>query len=318
MEKAWNAKKAFSRLGFGALAILVITTALQGIFAAIVIGVFGKNHIPEMAKWVITFVPMYLVAVPIGLSIMKKVPEKERNQGRLTVGEFFIYFCIGYFWLTIGNFLGINLLKVLQSILGHTISNPIESFLDGKSVWLSLVFVSIFAPMVEEFIFRKVLIDRMRVYGDTAAIVVSALMFGLFHGNFSQFFYAFFLGILFGYIYTITGKLRYSVMMHMIVNFLGGVVGSLFLKYVNRDVLTDLSLGKIANITPGQILPLILYGLYTVIIFIIIIVGLILSIVKAKTVVLERGESPRGAIANPGMICFIIASGIMIIISFTN
>ena len=185
-------------------------------------------------------------------------------------------------------------------------------------MWLSLVFVSIFAPMVEEFIFRKVLIDRMRVYGDTAAIVVSALMFGLFHGNFSQFFYAFFLGILFGYIYTITGKLRYSVMMHMIVNFLGGVVGSLFLKYVNRDVLTDLSLGKIANITPGQILPLILYGLYTVIIFIIIIVGLILSIVKAKTVVLERGESPRGSIANPGMICFIIASGIMIIISFTN
>ena len=88
--------------------------------------------------------------------------------------------------------LGINLLKVLQSILGHTISNPIESFLDGKSVWLSLVFVSIFAPMVEEFIFRKVLIDRMRVYGDTAAIVVSALMFGLFHGNFFTIFFMLF------------------------------------------------------------------------------------------------------------------------------
>ena len=42
--------------------------------------------------------------------------------------------------------------------------------------------------------------------------------------NLFQFFYAFLLGLMFGYVYTRTSKLRYSTAMHMIINFNGGVL----------------------------------------------------------------------------------------------
>ena len=70
--------------------------------------------------------------------------------------------------------------------------------------------------------FRKQLIDHTRKYGEKTAILLSGLAFGLFHMNLFQFFYAFLLGVMFGYIYMRTSKLRYSTAMHMIINFNGG------------------------------------------------------------------------------------------------
>ena len=65
----------------------------------------------------------------------------------------------------------------------------------------------------------------MRPYGEKLAVVTSAVIFGLFHGNLSQMFYAFTIGLVFGTVYLLSGKLRYTVVMHMLVNFLGSVVG---------------------------------------------------------------------------------------------
>ena len=61
------------------------------------------------------------------------------------------------------------------------------------------------------------------------AITVSAISFGLFHGNLTQFFYATLLGLIFGYVYTKTGKVIYSMALHMLVNFFGGFVARIFL-----------------------------------------------------------------------------------------
>lgn len=49
-------------------------------------------------------------------------------------------------------------------------------------------------------------------------------MFGMAHGNFSQFFYAFGIGILWAYVYAKTGKVRYTIGFHMLFNLLGGVI----------------------------------------------------------------------------------------------
>ena len=38
--------------------------------------------------------------------------------------------------------------------------------------------------------------DRLLGYGQKTAIIISGIMFGMAHGNFSQFFYAFGIGIL--------------------------------------------------------------------------------------------------------------------------
>ena len=57
--------------------------------------------------------------------------------------------------------------------------------------------------------------------------MLSAVCFGLLHQNFFQFFYALGLGLLMGYLYVRTGKLRYTILLHAIINFMGGVIAPL-------------------------------------------------------------------------------------------
>lgn len=88
---------------------------------------------------------------------------------------------------------------------------------------LNIAMVVFAAPIVEELLYRKMLIDRIAAYGDGVSVVVSGLLFGLAHGNFSQFFYAFGLGALFAYVYIKTGHIGYTIGFHMFFNLIGGV-----------------------------------------------------------------------------------------------
>ena len=58
-------------------------------------------------------------------------------------------------------------------------------------------FICIVAPVAEEYIFRSLILKPLRAYGDLTAVLVSGIVFGLYHGNFDQFAYAALLGIFF-------------------------------------------------------------------------------------------------------------------------
>ena len=53
---------------------------------------------------------------------------------------------------------------------------------------------------------------------DKVAIITTAILFGLFHANFSQFFYAVALGMIFAYVTLKTGTIKYSIILHIVVN----------------------------------------------------------------------------------------------------
>ena len=55
--------------------------------------------------------------------------------------------------------------------------------------------------------------------------------------NVFQFFYAFGLGLMFGYVYTRTSRLRYSVAMHMLINLNGSVLAPLVIQQIDPRIL---------------------------------------------------------------------------------
>jgi len=165
-------------------------------------------------------------------------------------------------------------------------------------------------------LFRKLLIDRIYKYGEGIAVVTSGLMFGLFHGNFSQFFYAFGIGMIFAYIYCKTGKLRYSIGLHMIINTIGSVAAPLLLKNANMDVLNKLGTtafnNKENNAALHQALPgLIALLIYVLVVFLVFLAGIVLLIIFRKriafakgTVTLPKGKRASTMWLNVGMILF--------------
>ena len=88
----------------------------------------------------------------------------------------------------------------------------------------TVVYVVLVAPLLEELIFRRLLLDRLLVLGDWSAVALSALLFGLFHTNLYQFFYATLVGLVLGYLRIMSGSVLWSVALHMFINFFGSVL----------------------------------------------------------------------------------------------
>ena len=82
----------------------------------------------------------------------------------------------------------------------------------------------ILGPLCEEVLFRGLLAGRLARYGQKPAAFVSALLFGLYHANLSQFCYAFLLGLLLAYAYFYTGTLKMPVLLHILINLYGSFV----------------------------------------------------------------------------------------------
>lgn len=309
-----EARTAFSRLGIAVFVMLVVTYGVQ-ILAGIALGRAGIRNV--IVLLLLSYVPMYCVAFPAGYLIMRSVPKYPLELLDLGAGRFFRLLVICFFLMYGGNLFGNLVNAVISDLFGISITDPVESLVTGGIPMPALfVLTVILAPFFEELFFRKLLIDRMNVYGQGTAIIATAVMFGLFHGNLSQFFYAMALGLVFGYIYVKTGKLRYSVFMHMIINFWGGIVsGSL----VTNESISALINGGFdpedAAEVFGMITPAVaLFFLYTIVTLALAVAGLVLFFRHSRSISLEtaemqipKGHAFRTVWLNAGMILFTIA-----------
>lgn len=89
---------------------------------------------------------------------------------------------------------------------------------------VTLIFTAFVAPIFEEMIYRHLLLRSLKPIGDTPAIIISALVFGLAHGNFDQFAYAFLSGIIFGLMAVRYDTIIPGMVLHLINNFFVTVI----------------------------------------------------------------------------------------------
>lgn len=259
----------FSRMALGIALMLLCGSAAQILIAALVRGFAPWLLENDWMFWLIMQGPLYLVGVPVCLLVMPKKPETVPALEKMTAGRFIPLIFIAWVMMYAGNLVGNVFNMLFTAVVGVEVTNPVETIVSLTSMAPMAMLVVVIGPIVEEFIFRKVLIDRMRPYGEKTAVLVSALIFGLFHGNLSQFFYAACLGTLFGYVYLRTGKMRWSLILHMFINFMGSVVGVFVLNQAagmeeKLELLTEmLSSGSTSGVMEllGGFLVIALYGI---------------------------------------------------------
>ena len=220
---------------------------------SIIVVHFMPEDPSETVNYLSHYIPMYLMAFPLYLLISRPLetapPEKQKMSLFQLIKAFFVCEFIGI----AGNLMGMIVNVILSFIVGtNTSSNFIVGGVFGDTPLLFIFLAVVCAPFVEEFLFRKILIDRIRKYGNTTAILISGIMFGLFHGNFTQAFYAAMLGMLFAFIYIRTGKIQYTIALHMSVNFWGTAMPYLTLK--DHDI--DELITAISSLNPDRILEM--------------------------------------------------------------
>lgn len=314
-----QARRDFSRIGASLCLMVVIWYALATVLeGALYAAVGGKGEAPNWVTYVGSGVPLYLIAMPIAVILMGKSTVIETRKFDMKPGLFFklLLMCLPMMWVG----------SVFGSMLSMALSNGeatdrVADLAMQTNIW-NVVFLVIVGPIFEEWLFRKQLIDRTRKYGEKTAILLSGLAFGLFHMNLFQFFYAFLLGLMFGYVYTRTSKLRYSTAMHMIINFNGGVLAPWVLARVDLDQLEKVSEaaenGNAAAMeqwasqnVEGLAIMLVYFVLYGAV----ILAGFVLLIRNFKRFEfytapeeLPRGTRAKTVCGNVGMIMFIMVT----------
>ena len=314
-----QARRDFSRIGASLCLMVVVWYALATVLeGALYAAVGGKGETPNWVTYVGSGVPLYLIAMPIAVMLMGKSTVIETRKFDMKPGLFFklLLMCLPMMWA--GSVFGSMLSMVLSN--GEA-TDRVADLAMQTNIW-NVVFLVIVGPIFEEWLFRKQLIDHTRKYGEKTAILLSGLAFGLFHMNLFQFFYAFLLGLMFGYVYTRTSKLRYSTAMHMIINFNGGVLAPWVLTRVDLDQLEKVSeaaengnAAAMEQWASQNVEGLAIMLVYVVLYGAVILAGFVLLIRNFKKFEfytapeeLPRGTRAKTVCGNVGMIMFIMVT----------
>ena len=296
-------RRFFSKIGFNYFALGIIVLVLN-LFIGLFISIINPNLLSNQTM--MTFfsaIWTYLLPLPIFIYIMRKTEAKTLEKHKMTVKTFVICISITMFLMWIGIIMGVIITSGIGALIQHEVANPINDVINNSGLVANLIIITTIAPIFEELIFRKLLIDRTIKYGGTISVLLTGLLFAFFHGNLNQFFYAFLLGGFFAIIYIKTGQIKYTIGLHMIINFIGSVV-SLFVS----QPLMDLANGSV--ISPTSTFGVILYILITLGLT---VMGLIYSIKyfdksrfdgSEKEIILKNPVST--ILLNPGIICFIL------------
>lgn len=167
----------------------------------------------------------YLLAIAMGLVMLLlwKKPSYFRQiifvQGKKMTGRDFllitVIFLVGQqlfqWWYLllewISNLLGVSLDAILES--GNVDTHSVPMYL----------YACLLGPVAEEILFRGLVLRSLQPYGKKFAIVVSSLLFGLFHGNLMQAPFAFVVGLVMGYV-AMEYHIGWAVALHLINNLL--------------------------------------------------------------------------------------------------
>lgn len=97
--------------------------------------------------------------------------------------------------------------------------NQLMETISTGDMFLNILYVVTIGPISEELIFRGALFDRFYlVFPFWTANILQAVLFGIYHMNVIQGFYAFLLGILLGMVRQMTGSILATIFSHMIFN----------------------------------------------------------------------------------------------------
>lgn len=278
----------YTIVALGMFVFGIVSIFFQYVLSYILRAVAVSHPQIRYATWldyIFVLIPMYVFAFPICSLVFKVAPKAPERSEKIKKSTLIAYFVMMIPLTLLLNLFSIKLADVLSD---GTATNPINEMITEVNFW-QVATVVILAPIVEELIFRKFLIDRTRQFGEKLAIFFSAFCFGLFHMNIFQMLYAFAMGLLLAYIYTRSGRIKYTICIHMFFNFCGSVVPLTVLKLVPDVALEALGTNEyvnvVANLTPSQTLGLMIYLLYILLevgLFIAGIIILIVFLVKKK------------------------------------
>lgn len=223
-------RRRFSVIGWLLLLYYGLMTLLTSITAAVDLvkqsmRAFAAGDFSAAADWAAINGNAwgYLAAILVGFALLdawkgKNYWQQEifARQAPMKMKTFlcFLFFCMG---AQMVNSLWITFLELLLNPFGRSLMPVLESVAGDSDTFSMFLYAAVFAPVWEEILFRGYVLRSLRPYGKRFAILTSAILFGLFHGNLLQTPYALVMGLVLGYV-TVEYSIGWAVLLHLFNN----------------------------------------------------------------------------------------------------
>lgn len=228
-DKKRGFKSVCLRLGLMMIVVFVSRAAASVVLSLLAPAFEGLDiTLAYLLDTLFSFVFLYVIPITAAWFIMKPSRGMTREIYKKPV-----YFghALGMFPAIYGIGIAINLVTILVSQffvntdLNKSFNTVNELSPENIPCALILVFqLVVIAPIFEELWFRGIVMESLRPYGNGFAIFISALLFGLTHGNLQQVFYATALGICLGYIAVSTRSIVTTTVMHAMFNSISAII----------------------------------------------------------------------------------------------
>lgn len=164
--------------------------------------IFKYVYMFRIHRWILSFPIIYYF-----VKTYKKYEYFKTNE-KLNAKDFSVYFALA-FW--IGNFFSF-LIVLISSHKGRT---PVVAIYE--SLYTDIIMTVFVAPVLEEIVFRGVIMNNLKKYGIKTAIIINSIFFALSHYNTDMIIPAFFTGIIFSYV-AYKYSIKYSILIHFFIN----------------------------------------------------------------------------------------------------
>ena len=306
-----NSKKTFSRIGLALISAYAVIIALsEFVFGPLLL----KTDLEKLVETIGPSLTLLLTDLPnvifllVFWLVIRKIPKSEWHRGSMSFKSMFQIFVMMYAVSTVFNLIGTLISKAAPA--GGTEALNMINTMVSSGLPTGMMMTVLIAPVLEELAFRKFMLDRIRNYGEKTAIVFSALCFGLYHGNLTQFLYAFTVGLFLGYVYCRTGKVLYTIIMHALLNLLSSSI-MLFSPLLGNGTIGMVILAALALMVAG--------------LFLMGFVQLIYHLRKkdlrfdnSMLTAIPNGEIVKTVYLNPCVMMFILYSTTTIVMSLMN
>lgn len=278
-------------------------------FAAVMLTVFCYDFYSEHYTTIYLLMNSFNVCVVgtvVLFIVLRRLPAVKIEKRKLKFKQLILLIMMMYGLAQVGSMMGmpVDTILSLPSAFNSGADDVTKILQDNiifsSNTFVRIICVGILPAIFEELLFRKFLIDRTIRHGEFISCAMSGIMFGLWHGNFQQFFFAFFIGVLFAFVYIRTGNIIYTMIMHASMNLVTSSVTVELLTELLRRTGIDMNSGTVnTDIDPDMVLKEIVPLLLLIILWVLIllgfqIAGFVMLIVKRKNFKLAAREGEPG------------------------
>lgn len=231
-------RRCANALGIILIAYLVLSYTIPNLLAIVISMLFSPIYgfyLPDSVYEVITMVSTILaMGLPfLCYAFVIRIPPKRAAPLRAPDFSIVIPAIFISFGASIVASFGSNLIQYALSYLGlYAPGNIGELPTSTQTATVLYLINSILVPAIfEELVFRGVMMQSLRRFGDSFAIVVSAILFGAAHGNIAVFPVALTVGLCMGYFVIRTGSLWTSMLIHFLYNGSSILLNELFTRF---------------------------------------------------------------------------------------